>query len=141
MPPTVLAALPRPNLTVTAPVCTAHSFEGLRMWFARLVILCFACGPALAEQDRQVTLVCRYLYPTLAGGEWRDANIKVDYEARTVDGAAAAISDGEIAWTESASGGHVDWKLNRFTGRVLGRITFTDGSRFPLSLEGTCVRA
>ena len=99
-----------------------------------------ALGVAQTQQEHRITLVCRYVMPTLAGGVEKDANAVVDFDAQTVAGVPATISEGQIAWVGEKEGIRIEWTLNRFTGRLLGKIV-SDGKPVPLLLEGACMRA
>jgi hypothetical protein len=76
-----------------------------------------------------------------AGPIVRDANIVVDFDSKTVGGMPATISEGQMTWAEEQGGGRVQWTLNRFTGRLVGRvINLSDGKTIPAQLMGECAR-
>ena len=87
-----------------------------------------------------MTLVCRYIMPTLAGGVAKDANVDVDFDSQTAAGVPATISEGQIGWVGEKDGLRIEWTVNRFTGRLIGNATL-DGKPFPILIQGTCVRA
>ena len=120
----------------------AHLTQGIAMRLAMILLALAVSLPGVAQtqQEHRVALVCRYVMPTLAGGVEKDANAVIDFDSQTVAGVPATISEGQIAWVGEKDGIRIEWTLNRFTGRLLGKIV-SDGKPVPLLLEGACMRA
>ena len=106
--------------------------------FLTAAACCFGVAHA-----HQMTLACHYVEPPMVGGNAKDSNFVVDFDANTVDGTPATISDGRVLWEqnyEKTHGLRVAFVLDRLNGRLTGKI-ISEGKTIPPQIEGQCTRA